>query len=130
MSVLLADIGGTNIRLMLLNETQVSFLQYYKNIHNYTLIFAFLFEMIFPFFDFIFIYTCKLSSKIVIFATRSALDAAPTCLSTTLPPLKKSTVGMLLMPYSIGASSHSSTLHLQTSTLPVLSTIEKYSKSS
>ncbi len=37
MSVLLADIGGTNIRLMLLNETQVSFLQYYKTSNYRTL---------------------------------------------------------------------------------------------
>ena len=30
MSVLLADIGGTNIRVMLLKETEISSLNYYK----------------------------------------------------------------------------------------------------
>ena len=57
-------------------------------------------------------------SKASNFSWSFAFVVAPTNLSTTCPFLKNSSVGIFLIPYCIGMSWHSSTLHLAMTARP------------
>ena len=57
-------------------------------------------------------------SSALILASKSPFEAEPTCLSTSLPSLKKSKVGILRILYSALKSASSSTLYFPIITLP------------
>src|SRR5512145_2890390 len=52
------------------------------------------------------------------FVTKEFFGTAPTCLSATLPPLKKSTVGIFRILYFMATDGLLSTSHLTTRALP------------